>query len=38
MLKKIGPEFLFIIVERIFFIKEKLICCLLDMFYKMIEK
>ncbi len=32
-----GPEFFSIIAERIFFIKEKLICCLLDMFYKIVE-
>jgi len=31
-----GPEFLPIIVERIFFIKEKLIC-LLDTVYKIVE-
>jgi hypothetical protein len=35
-LKKIGPKFFSIIVERIFFIKEKLVY-LLDTVYKIVE-
>jgi hypothetical protein len=37
MLKKIEPGFLPIIIERIFFIKEKLIF-LLDTFYTIVEE
>ena len=37
MLKKIEPGFLSIIIERIFFIKEKTIS-FLDMFYRIVEE